>query len=286
MTAQIRTLINGIVADYLAADDRSVQFGDGLFETMLVRDGRVIQLAEHLDRLSASALRLSIDIPQPAVFIEDIDKLIGATDSACGVIKLIVTRGCSSRGYQYDSRAVSNRLVRFSDIHRQHSSILSGELLHGDLCFCDTPVSVNSALAGMKHLNRLDNVLARNEFAADRYIDGLMSDVDGHIIEGSMSNLFAIKGRVLYTPDLDRAGVDGVMRNTVLELAGEAGMDYSVCNLTRPELEQMDCLFITNSLIGMKAVDNLEDTHYINFSLCQQLFDQLLTYLKQSEVAA
>ena len=286
MTAQIRTLINGIAAEYLAADDRSIQFGDGLFETMLVRDGRVIQLAEHLDRLHVSAQRLSISMPQRPVFIDDIDKLIDEAGSACGVIKLIVTRGRSSRGYQYDHQAGSNRLVRFSAIQRQYSSILSAELLRGDLYLCNTPASVNTALAGMKHLNRLDNVLARNEFAADRYIDGLMSDVDGHIIEGSMSNLFAIRDRVLYTPDLGRAGVDGVMRNTVLELAGQAGIEYSVCTLTRPELEQMDCLFITNSLIGMKAVDNLEDTHYSDFSLCEQLFEQLLTYLKQSEVSA
>lgn len=286
MTSRARTLINGIAADYLAADDRSVQFGDGLFETMLVRDGRVIQLAEHLDRLLVSAQRLCIDIPQTSVFIEDIDKLLGETDSACGVIKLILTRGRSSRGYQYDSQTGSNRLARFSDMHRQHSSILSAELLHGDLCFCDTPVSVNTALAGMKHLNRLDNVLARNEFAADRYIDGLMCDIDGNIVEGSMSNLFAIRGRVLYTPDLGRAGVDGVMRNTVLELAGQAGIEYSLCTLTRPELEQMDCLFISNSLIGMKAVDNLENTHYSDFSLCRQLFDQLLSYLNESEVTA
>ena len=286
MTAQIRTLINGIAAEYLAADDRSIQFGDGLFETMLVRDGRVIQLAEHLDRLHVSAQRLSISMPQRPVFIDDIDKLIDEAGSACGVIKLIVTRGRSSRGYQYDRQAGSNRLVRFSAIQRQYSSILSAELLRGDLYLCNTPASVNTALAGMKHLNRLDNVLARNEFAADRYIDGLMSDVDGHIIEGSMSNLFAIRDRVLYTPDLGRAGVDGVMRNTVLELAGQAGIEYSVCTLTRPELEQMDCLFITNSLIGMKAVDNLEDTHYSDFSLCEQLFEQLLTYLKQSEVSA
>jgi len=286
MTAQIRTLINGIAAEYLAADDRSIQFGDGLFETMLVRDGRVIQLAEHLDRLLVSAQRLSISMPQRRVFIDDIDKLIDEAGSACGVIKLIVTRGRSSRGYQYDRQAGSNRLVRFSAIQRQYSSIISAELLRGDLCFCNTPASVNTALAGIKHLNRLDNVLARNEFAADRYIDGLMSDVDGHIIEGSMSNLFAIRDRVLYTPDLGRAGVDGVMRNTVLELAGQAGIEYSVCTLTRPELEQMDCLFITNSLIGMKAVDNLEDTHYSDFSLCEQLFEQLLTYLKESEVSA
>ena len=286
MTAQIRTLINGIAAEYLAADDRSIQFGDGLFETMLVRDGRVIQLAEHLDRLLVSAQRLSISMPQRRVFIDDIDKLIDEAGSACGVIKLIVTRGRSSRGYQYDRQAGSNRLVRFSAIQRQYSSILSAELLRGDLCFCNTPASVNTALAGIKHLNRLDNVLARNEFAADRYIDGLMSDVDGHVIEGSMSNLFAIRDRVLYTPDLGRAGVDGVMRNTVLELAGQAGIEYSVCTLTRPELEQMDCLFITNSLIGMKAVDNLEDTHYSDFSLCEQLFEQLLTYLKESEVSA
>ena len=286
MTAQIRTLINGIAAEYLAADDRSIQFGDGLFETMLVRDGRVIQLAEHLDRLFVSAQRLSMSMPQRPVFIDDIEKLIDEAGSACGVIKLIVTRGRSSRGYQYDRQAGSNRLVRFSAIQRQYSSIISAELLRGDLCFCNTPASVNTALAGIKHLNRLDNVLARNEFAADRYIDGLMSDVDGHIIEGSMSNLFAIRDRVLYTPDLGRAGVDGVMRNTVLELAGQAGIEYSVCTLTRPELEQMDCLFITNSLIGMKVVDNLEDTHYSDFSLCEQLFEQLLTYLKQSEVSA
>ena len=284
MATDIRMLINGIATEYLAADDRSIQFGDGLFETMLVRDGRVLLLDEHLERLRVSAGRLAIDMADTPVFIDDIDRLIGQADSSCGVIKLIVTRGSSSRGYQYDRRAGSNRVVRFSGIDSQHSSIISGELLHGDLCICATPVSINTALAGMKHLNRLENVLARNEFSADSFIDGLMSDADGHVIEGSMSNLFAARGGVLYTPDLSRAGVQGVMRDTILELARSAGIDYSVCAMTVPELKQMDCLFITNSLIGMKVVDNLEDTHYSDFSLCQQLFDQLLSRLGETGV--
>jgi 4-amino-4-deoxychorismate lyase len=127
---------------------------------------------------------------------------------------------------------------------------------------CETPLGCNPRLAGIKHLNRLEQVLARSEWEDPAIQEGIMLDSDGHIIEGTMSNLFLISNNMLYTPDLSRCGVTGVMREVVIELANSLGISVKSITMHRSMLEEGDELFLTNSLIGIWPVVRCDDKVY------------------------
>ena len=124
---------------------------------------------------------------------------------------------------------------------------------------CETPVSMNTALAGMKHLNRLDNVLARNEWNDSAVAEGFMFDNQGHIIEGTMSNVFCVLGTELYSPLLEQCGVAGVMRQKVIDIAGTLNIPVNIVDISKDNFLQMDAVFITNSLIGIWPVKKIID---------------------------
>jgi 4-amino-4-deoxychorismate lyase len=290
-------LINGVHSEYLNVMDRSIHYGDGIFGTILCltseasaaadtdteeKGGSSIKLCywrQHYQRLKQSAEHLQLDCPDEHVLLDDIKQLLrdNMPSQAC-VIKIILTRGTGDRGYLYPKRQAESRIVLVSAIDADYSSILSGHLLTGELYLCRQPVSINTGLAGLKHLNRLENVIARNEFAAGKggpYIDGLMLNDDSAVIEGSMSNLFAVSGDLLITPDLQRSGVSGVMRDAIIELARSNEIEVRVRELKSSELLSMDALFITNSLIGMKAASRLLDMDYQQSQMPVRLFEKL-----------
>jgi len=273
------SLINGVAADYLTINDRAIHYGDGLFETILCDSGKLYYWQQHFNRLQTSAEKLNISCPEASVFLNDISALLD-TSKAEGsfVLKIILSRGAGERGYQFTSKGRPNRVVLLSDVSKDHSSLLCNSLLGGKLFICEQQVSINENLAGLKHLNRLDNVMARNEWhdKSDEYIDGLMLNADRQVIEGTMSNLFAIKDKQLFTPGLERSGVRGITRDVITELAARNNMPLSVTDLTIDALSSMDELFICNSLIGIKAVTSLGDMVYKDHSITEQLFDELL----------
>jgi 4-amino-4-deoxychorismate lyase len=159
--------------------------------------------------------------------------------------------------------------------------LLSSKLLSGDLLICSQQVSINENLAGLKHLNRLENVLARNEWTdADiTVIDGLMLNADGFVIEGTMSNLFAVKGGQLFTPRLHRSGVKGVMREHIIAIARESDIAVSFIDIRPEQLADMDELFISNSLIGIKSINNLRETCYRQTDVTKLVFEKTLCAL-------
>ena len=166
-----------------------------------------------------------------------------------------------------------------SAIEVDYSSLLSGRLLTGDLYLCQQQVSINESLAGVKHLNRLENVMAGNEWNNNtdkNIIDGLMLNANQHVIEGSMSNLFAVKDNQLFTPDLTQSGVQGIMRDEIMNIANKMEINLSMVNMSIDELSVMDELFITNSLIGMKSVNKLSDSQYNETNITKTIFAKLL----------
>jgi len=244
----INNLINGVPTDYLSINDRSIHYGDGLFETMLCHDGKLSFWHKHYRRLKKSAERIKLVCPEENVLLNDIELLLAdkqnTVESTC-VIKIILTRGTGNRGYAFDSKVVINRLVIVSSVDKNYSSLLSTHLLSGNLYLCNQQVSINESLAGLKHLNRLENVLARNEWQQPQYIDGLMQNANGHVIEGCMSNLFAIKGKEMFTPNLIMSGVNGVIRDVVIEIAKANKIELTIKNMNVEEIKLMDGLFIT-----------------------------------------
>jgi 4-amino-4-deoxychorismate lyase len=272
-------MINGVAADHLLIHDRAIHYGDGLFETMLCSDNKLYFWQQHYQRLSASAKKLKIPCPDEHWLLKDINEL--ATDNAAAehcVIKVILSRGAGERGYRFTRGVPANRIVLFSALDASHSSILSQALLEGELYICDQQVSINESLAGLKHLNRLENVLARNEWddKAANFIDGLMFNADQEVIEGTMSNLFAIRDNQVFTPALDRSGVRGVMRDVIMQKVTENKLPFMEKRLTIEDLLAMDELFITNSLIGMKRVTKLGDKIYKEAAVTELLFNALL----------
>ena len=280
----INSLINGITSDYLIINDRSIHYGDGLFETILCNNSKLYFWPQHFQRLQTSAEKLKIVCPQEQLLLDDIAKLLdknesGANSEVACAIKIIVSRGAGERGYQFSKNTAASRIVLLSALEAGHSSLLSNQLLSGELFICQQQVSINENLAGIKHLNRLENVLARNEWndkAKKNIIDGLMQNANQHVIEGTMSNLFAIKDKQLFTPCLNLSGINGVMRGVIIELAGKSNIKTSAINLTLDDLSSMDELFISNSLIAMKVVTKLGDSVYKDQAVTNMIFTELL----------
>ena len=276
-------MINGVIADYININDRALQYGDGLFETILCIDKKLYYWQQHYQRLQSSARKLDIKCPDEKLLLDDIRQLLddeeNKPDKPCAV-KIILSRGIGKRGYKYPKKMDSNRFIMLSQLAADYSSLLPAQLLCGDLFLCKTQASINETLAGIKHLNRLENVLAGNEWkntTKKQYIDGLMLNADQHVIECTMSNIFAVKNDRLLTPDLKRSGVRGVMRDEVIKLAATNDIDVSENNITIDELKIMDELFITNSLIGLKSVSKFDDTRYKEPQLTKLIFDALIS---------
>ncbi len=252
-------LINGIATNYVSVQERGLQYGDGLFETIACVDNGLEFWQAHFNRLQQGAQRLQIPCPEEKLWLQDI-ALLCKNLSGNGVIKLILTRGCSERGYRQLDTLSSTRMVSLTKglAPRYFDSTASqnGENKAADLCVCRQTISINPALAGIKHLNRLENVLARNEWK-DTYSEGLMLDSDGRVIEGTMSNLFAVKQMQLLTPALTMSGVTGIIREKIIELADKNLMPVSITELSMQALFTMDALFICNSLLEILPVKTL-----------------------------
>ncbi len=280
-------------------NNRAIHYGDGIFETILcdchnVNSRRLFYWQQHYQRLKSSADKLKLDCPSEAVFLADIAQLLdenvldenklansdAVSNGNVFAIKIILTRGESERGYLFSKKADTSRIVQIASLDAGYSSLLSGQLLSGDLCFCEQQVSINKNLAGLKHLNRLENVMARNEWghrsAETNIIDGLMLNEKQHVIEGCMSNFFAVKDNALLTPDLRLSGVNGIMREAIIDLANKNNIKLTITNLKRKDLFDMDGLFITNSLIGMKSIMRLDNTSYEQPNIIAAIFDKLI----------
>lgn len=245
--------VNGRKSTKIDARDRGLQYGDGLFETMRVRRGRVRLLEYHLERLDAGCRRLQIAGPLLPALRRELERIAALRSE--GVLKLIVTRGNGRRGYRPTGR---ERFTRILALHPLPQPVRSGASERARVRLCSTPLGLNPGLAGLKTLNRLESVLARSEWSDARVWEGLMRDVDENIVCGTMSNLFMRRGSTLMTPLLDRCGVAGVMRRWILEKAGELGLRAAESRMRWQDLSEADEVFMSNALIGVKSVGVIE----------------------------
>ncbi len=243
-------LVNGR-AGLLDPLDRGLQYGDGLFETMAVRDGRARFAAWHLARLTDGARRLALPLP-------DQDRLLGqiaaAWPSGRGVVKLVWTRGPAGRGYRPPSHVEPTCIAAGFEWPAWPATARSEGVR---LRYCQTRLGRNPMLAGIKHLNRLEQVLARAEWDDERIAEGLMLDDRGQVISGTQSNLFAVIAGQIVTPALDQCGVAGVMRRALCSWAAGHASAVVERGLAPEELETATEIFVTNALIGAWPVREL-----------------------------
>jgi 4-amino-4-deoxychorismate lyase len=248
--------IDGVTGSRVSARDRGLNYGDGLFETMRLADHAVRHLDRHLARLAQGCERLGISHVDFAALNHEIASI--ARTLSDGALKLVVTRGSGPRGYRPAGTERPTRVLAWSPPRVADASASTDGVR---VRYCTTPASVNVALAGVKHLNRLDCVLARSEWSDTGIAEGLMRDSHGAIVGGTMSNVFAVRGETIVTPRIDRAGVKGIMRGIVIEAARAAGLVVEEQALTAAHLAAADELFLTNTLIGIWPIRALEDRH-------------------------
>ncbi len=245
--------IDGAAAPPGVTLDRGLEFGDGLFETIAVHDGRGRLLRRHLARLATGCARLGIPAPDPAALAAELEA--AARLQGSGVLKLIVTRGAGGHGYAPDAGAASRRwLAALPPRPRATSAATAGVAAR----VLATRLAEQPLLAGLKHLNRLEQVLARRELAATAADEGLLQDGHGRLVCGTMTNVFAVLDRRLVTPALERAGVAGVMRAALLDAWRGVGTEVEVRDVDMRELAAATELFLTNALIGAWPVADLD----------------------------
>lgn len=261
-----RWLINGEPGDRLAVTDRGFHYGDGLFETMAIRHGAPRFLQRHLKRLNEGCRRLFLPIPDENQVLTEIVAILGGARS--GTVKLIITRGSGPRGYRLPKDTTISRILGFS---AQEPDSRSHDTCGMKVMMCRTPAGINPLLAGLKTLNRLENVLACAEWQKEAVNEGLMFDPDHHLVGGTMSNVFMVRQGSLHTPALRRNGVHGVMRAVIIDLALDLGVPVIERDISRSEVCQADELFLTNALIGLRPVTVLDGHHYQHCVLTRDL---------------
>jgi 4-amino-4-deoxychorismate lyase len=248
----IAVLINGrrpnAPDSAIDVSDRGLHYGDGLFETMLLREGRVRWLDEHWQRLQAGCRRLSIPCPALDLVRHEIRELGAPGD---GVIKLIVTRGLGGRGYAPPAALAATRILALYSLPQASSFEVSAR-------WCTVRLGRNTQLAGIKHLNRLEQVLAQREVAAAGLDEGLMLDDAGELISAVASNVFLVQAGVLLTPGLRYCGVKGVMRAQVQRIAEELGIPVRETALQPHDVSTAEEVFLTNAVRGLRPLVALE----------------------------
>jgi 4-amino-4-deoxychorismate lyase len=249
-------LINGKPGESISVLDRGFQYGDGIFETLAVADGEPLLWDAHMRRFFRGAAQLGLKAPAEELLRREAGQVCAGVNR--GVLKIVLTRGISGRGYAPAVDATPTRtvgLLPWPDYPARHRT-------HGvSVQFCHTLITRHNILAGFKHLNRLEQILARMELKND-CTEGLMQDETGHVIEGTMTNLFIVSHDTLLTPDLSLSGVAGVMRELVLERAPALSLDSRVAGLKREDILDADEMFLTNSLIGVWPVRRIESREY------------------------
>ncbi|VVQ19516.1 aminodeoxychorismate lyase [Pseudomonas fluorescens] len=240
--------VDGQPADALSLKDRGLAYGDGLFETIAVHHGAPVLLDRHLVRLVKGCQRLAINLDHSALRTE-LSSYAQALGE--GVLKLIVTRGDGLRGYAPDPSAPARRILQGSP----PAAYPVANAEQGVRLFpCSTRLSRQPLLAGLKHLNRLEQVIARSEWQDSEHAEGLMLDQGGRVIEGVFSNLFLVRDGVLITADLKRCGVAGVMRAELLFQAESLGIPTQITDITLDQLQWADEVFACNSVYGIWPV--------------------------------
>lgn len=249
----MKCLINGQDIATLAISDRSIHYGDGLFETIALKHGVMSFWSDHYQRLISNCERLKILKPSEALLLDEINIVKQTKEQA--VIKIILTRGNGERGYPIPETIKSKRIVQCYPYPQYPESYYKEGIRTR---FCTTPVCENTALAGIKHLNRLDNVMASSEWNEEVIAEGFMCNAKLEVIQGTKSNLFCVRENILYTPDLTKSGILGIMRAHVLHWAGQQQWPIKIAPISRDALLSSDEIFICNSIFGIWPVNELE----------------------------
>ena len=249
-------LVNGQHADTISIEDRGLLYGDGVFETILCDQGKPVLFDLHMRRLQRGCERLML-VEQDINTLQSEVMQVAQNDDC--VIKVIITRGVRSRGYRFDpADKAHTRIVYRSPIPQIPKSYYQQGI---SLALSAYHLPKNEVLAGIKHLNRLDQVLACRDWNSE-FSENLMLDQDGYVIEGTMCNIFIETDGVLKTPALNQTGIEGVMREWLINCSQKLSIECQQQNIKLTELDKADAVFMCNSVMGIWPVAKFQNNVY------------------------
>lgn len=254
--------VNGNQQQNVPVNDRSFQYGDGCFTTILVKGGLPVMLAEHKQRIALTCQRLFITLPNWELVTEWIDMAIersGHKMQQLSGVKLHISRGCGGRGYS-PSGVNSTQVVVQAFAYPEHYSTWQAEGIKVGVSA--TRLGVNPQLAGLKHNNRLEQVLIKKEIDNSGHDDNIVLDINGNVVEMSSANLFWIFNNQLYTPELLNSGVLGIKRKQVCEYAEQNNMIVNIGDYTLDDVTNADEVFITNALHGVVPIIQISNKEF------------------------
>lgn len=259
-------LINGQQTHWVDCADRGFQYGDGLFETISIHNGVPLFFSKHIERLAEGCRRLAIDLPERKQIAAEAEILCRSAGE--GVLKIQVTRGKGGRGYRCPDGSNTTRVL---SVHPS-PNYPPGLKCNGIKArVCETRLGINPRLAAIKHMNRLEQILAMREWDDPHIYEGLMLDADDYVVEGTRSNLFLVQDGCLLTPKIDRCGVAGIMRALVIAQAKAHDMKVILARITIDDLLDADELFLTNSIIDYWPITELETVRYPAGTVTRQI---------------
>ncbi|MGL1957512.1 MAG: aminodeoxychorismate lyase [Colwellia sp.] len=240
--------INGKQVTTISVNDRGLSYGDGLFTTAKIVNGKVLKLNEHINRLLGGCMQLQFNAPNRERLKQQLT--IAAKNFPLAVLKVVITAGCGGRGYSRQS-VESNRkentvIVMVHDYPKHYDKLAKTGISLG---ISQQKIGINPMLSGLKHLNRLEQVMLRAELDQRDEDDLVVVNVNEHVIEATSANLFWLKCGQLYTPELTFSGVNGLVRQAILQQ-----YNVIIAQAYLPELAQADALFICNSVMGIMPV--------------------------------
>lgn len=251
-------LVNGEFKTTIDVFDRGFMYGDGVFETIRVVNGQPLLWDYHIKRLThgCSVLKIPTDrntVQQLRTGLDTVVAEAGSINKTC-VVKLVVSRGAGGRGYQLPELPSVNKVIicyPAPEYPPSHSSVGINMLT------CQHRLSENPVLAGIKHLNRLDQVLASAELTGE-VAEGLMLNQAGQVIEGTKSNVIFFEERGIVSPDTRLCGVDGVARQYIFDNVSELGLDARIDTVKPSEIGRFKGMAIINSVLGLWPVSRLD----------------------------
>ena len=247
-------LINGRPTTAVDASDRGLAYGDGVFETIAVVNRQPRLFTEHCDRLDRGCERLGFTAPTMDDWQADLDAL---DLPRRGVLRVTVTRGIGGQGYAPPALTRPTRITRILPAPDRPAEWWQTGV---DVRWCDMRLAAQPALAGIKHLNRLEQILARREWNHPDIAEGLMRTIDGRVIEATASNLIVDDGDRLLVPDTRDCGVDGIMQQWLIGCARADGFAVERTSLQAEALLASHGVMLTNSLIGLWPVKRIGGT--------------------------
>ncbi|MFA6016035.1 MAG: aminodeoxychorismate lyase [Gallionellaceae bacterium] len=243
------TLINGSPSDTISVTDRGLLYGDGVFRTFALKNILINQWHRHYAKLVHDCHAINLPCPSGSLLQSEIASLTQNTPSAA--IKITITRGMSQRGYTPAASPQVTRIISVSPLPDYPELFYqAGVRVH----LCQLRLGHQPRLAGIKHLNRLENVMAAAEWSDPDIAEGILLDQSGNVIEGVRSNLFMLKQGVLFTPDLTQCGVAGVQRERIIAWAEQQGIVCKIQEISLEQLQQAEEIFLVNSIIGLWPV--------------------------------